>query len=255
VWLSTAVGAVLILNGSRTWFFGALVVLFVFLFLSFRTIVFATTVAALGLVFGGALILNVSSKEIDILGDSSSRIVATLSALWKGEDTSENTGLANLDFRLTIYRNVLEELRSSKPSALLFGHGTSSGGEIVMRVFPQSYKADRLDPNRAIHDEWLRAFYEWGIIGLGLLISVFAALLKTLWSYHRERVEGVDPVAALSFLPAFLLAFSTENLLAGAGNAVTMSLALIVGLSWIPRSASKRAMPVLVPRTFSTNYA
>jgi O-Antigen ligase len=255
VWLSTAVGVVLILNGSRTWFFGALVVLLVFLLLSFRTIVFATTVVALGLVFGIALILNVSSQDFDILGDTSSRIVATLSALWKGQDTSENTGLANLDFRLTIYRNVLEELKSSKPAALLFGHGTSSGGEIVMHVFPQSYKADRLDPNRAIHDEWLRAFYEWGIAGLGLLISVFASLLKTLWSYHQER-QGVDPVAALSFLPAFLLAFSTENLLAGAGNAATMSLALIVGLSWIPRSAaSKRAAPVRVPRTLGTKYA
>ena len=249
VWLSMAVGAVLVLNGSRTWFFGALVVLLVFLFLSFRTIVFATTVIALGLVFGIALIANVSSQEIDILGDTSSRIVATLSAVWKGQDTSENTGLANLDFRLTIYKYVLEELKASKPAALLFGHGTSSGGEIVMRVFPQSYKEDRLDPNRAIHDEWLRAFYEWGIVGLGLLISVFAALLKMLWSYHRERAEGVDPVAALSFLPAFLLAFSTENLLAGAGNAVTMSLALIVGLGWIPRLvASKKATPVCVPQ-------
>jgi hypothetical protein len=63
-------------------------------------------------------------------------------------------------------------------------------------------------------------------------------------------------VAALSFLPAFLLAFSTENLLAGAGNAVTMSLALIVGLSWIPRkAASKRVTPVREPRTLRSKYA
>ncbi len=255
VWLSMAVSVALILNGSRTWFFGALVVLVVYLFLSFRKVVFSATLVAIGAAFGIALILNLSSKEIDILGDTSSRIVATLSAVLKGQDTSENTGLANLDFRLTIYRDVVQELKSSNPAELLFGHGTSSGGNIVMHVFPRSYKADRLDPNRAIHDEWLRAFYEWGIVGLGLLISVFVGLLKALWSYHSKRIEGVDALAALSFLPAFLLAFSTENLLASAGNAVTMSLALIVGLSWVPRRTdSKRASPGSVPRALPTEY-
>jgi hypothetical protein len=250
-----AVGVALILNGSRTWFLGALVVLLVYFFLTFRRVVLAATFVAIGAGFGIALILNLSSREFDVLDDTSSRIVATLSAVLTGQDTSANTGLANLDFRLTIYKDAVEEVKSSNAAQTLFGHGTSSGGNIVMHVFPQSYRADRLDPNRAVHDEWLRALYEWGIAGLVLLISVFVGLLKALWSYHRERTEHVDPLAALSFLPAFLLAFSTENLLASAGNAVTMSLALIVGLSWIPRgAASQRRSLASLPDAMKTRY-
>jgi hypothetical protein len=41
-------------------------------------------------------------------------------------------------------------------------------------------------------------------------------------------------LALISFLPAFLVALSTENVLAGAGNAVTISLALMIGLLWSP---------------------
>jgi hypothetical protein len=238
VTLGAAIGVGLILNGSRTWFFGATLVLLVYLCLSFRRVAvfaaFGTATAALC----SLLLLNLSPMHADVLGDTSSRIVATVNALATGEDTSHNVGLANLNFRLSIYQGAIDDIRVGNTWEFLIGHGTTSGGNVILRVFPASYKPDRLDPNRAIHNEWLRAFYEWGVIGLGLLIATFATLIAGLIRLHRKSSWKESTSAVLSFLPAFLIAFSTENVLAGAGNAVTMSLAVIIALLWTPRPRS-----------------
>jgi O-antigen ligase/polysaccharide polymerase Wzy-like membrane protein len=231
VWLLTGIGIALVMNGSRIWFVGAAAVLLVYLSFSFRKVVASITLAAIGVGFGILLVLNFNPSGTDLLTDPSSRITATLSALATGQDTPQNIGLANLNFRLAIYAKVVDELRESSVTDLLFGHGTSSGGTVVLRVFPQLYKTIGLDPNRSIHSEWLRVLYEWGIAGFALLITILSILIAELARRRSGGREGIGKVAVFSFLPAFLLAFSSENLIAGAGNAVTMSLALTVALS------------------------
>jgi hypothetical protein len=185
-------------------------------------------------VLGTLMVLNFNPNQADPFEYGSSRIVATVGALITGEDTAQRVGLANLNFRFSVYDGAINELRSASVGELLLGHGTSSGGNVVMRVFPRSYKADTLDPNRVLHNEWLRALYEWGIGGLGLVIAVLLTLVVGLVRRYNLDAARVGSAIALSFTPAFLLAFSTENLIAGAGNAVTMSLALLVSLSWAP---------------------
>jgi O-Antigen ligase len=233
--LSAAIGVALILNGSRTWFLGATLVLFVYVILSFRKVVASVTLVALGLGFGMLLVQNFDPMGSEVLTDPSSRIAATLSALVTGQDTPQNVGLSNLNFRLAIYGKVVEELRDASAIKLLFGHGTSSGGNVVLRVFPRAYKADGLDPNRSIHSEWLRVLYEWGIAGFVLLVAILATLVLELARRSEKSSGRIGSPAVFSFLPAFLLAFSTENLIASAGNAVTMSLSLMVALSWAPK--------------------
>jgi len=245
VWLVSAIGVALVLNGSRIWFVGAAWVLLVYLSLSFRKVLGSITLAAIGLGFGVLLALNFDPSGTDLLTDPSSRITATLSALVTGRDTPQNIGLANLNFRLAIYEKVLDELRESSVTSLLFGHGTSSGGTVVLRVFPGLYKTIGLDPNRAIHSEWLRVLYEWGIAGFALLIAILAMLVVELAKRRKNGTGGIGTAAVFSFLPAFLLAFSTENLIAGAGNAVTMSLALTIALNLSCESHRAARGPVL----------
>ena len=240
VWLAAINVVALVLNGSRTWFLGATLVLAVYLLLSFRKVLASVTLVVVGLLFGALLLENFDSTGSDLLTDPSSRITATLSAVVTGQDTPQNIGLSNLNFRLAIYTKVVEELRDASPLNLLFGHGTSSGGTVVMRVFPRSYMADTLDPNRSIHDEWLRVLYEWGIVGFVLLLAILVTLVVELARRSEQTIGSIGSPAFFSFLPAFLLAFSSENLIASAGNAVTMSLALIVALRWSPR----RRMPI-----------
>ena len=251
VWLAVSIVTALILNGSRIWFVGAAGVLLVYLSLSFRKMVASITLAAIGLGFAALLALNLNPSGTDLLTDPSSRITATLSALVTGQDTAQNIGLANLNFRLAIYTKVVDELRESSVTDLLFGHGTSSGGTVVLRVFPQLYKTIGLDPNRAIHSEWLRVLYEWGIAGFALLIAILAMLVSELARRRTEGSGGIGVVAVFSFLPAFLLAFSSENIIAGAGNAVTMSLALTVALSM--SSENRRSVRGPAPCSRATN--
>ncbi|MDP9112531.1 MAG: O-antigen ligase family protein [Acidobacteriota bacterium] len=230
VWLAAISIVALVLNGSRTWFLGATLVLVVYLSLSFRRVLASVTLMAVGLGFGALLLVNFDSAGSDLLTDPSSRITATFGAMLTGQDTPQNIGLSNINFRLAIYRRVAEELRDASPVDLLFGHGTSSGGTVVMRVFPRSYIADTLDPNRSVHNEWLRVLYEWGMIGFILFLAILVSLVVELRQRPESSIGSIGSPAFFSFLPAFLLAFSSENLIASAGNAVTMSLALMVAL-------------------------
>ena len=99
---------------------------------------------------------------------------------------------------------------------------------------------EQLDANRTIHNEWLRAFYEWGIVGLGLIFAIAVALPGMLIQHYRRGSSRAAASAVFSFLPAFLVAFSTENVLAGAGNAVMVSLCLVIALLWMPTVRVRR---------------
>ena len=235
--VSGTIGA-LALNGSRTWVLGAFLAVFVYMWYSSRRITAYVALAVATTVFGGLLVLNLNPLNSGLLDGASSRVTATLRAIITGQDTPHDVGLANLNFRLSIYSGAMDELRTEGMGEILFGHGTSSGGNVLLSVFPRSYRADRIDPNRAIHNEWLRALYEWGIVGLGLLVAAVITLIGALVLRHREQPLNVGSGAVLSFIPAFLLAFSTENVIAGAGNAVTLSLALVVALSWAPEPSN-----------------
>jgi hypothetical protein len=237
-WMRTLTGALLVgalaLNGSRVWFFGAVIVVVAW---------FLTERLRLSLLLACAILACLSSYflfqafrpyEAALIDESSNRIIVTLRAIVTGVDSSQRVGLRDLTFRTEIYQGVVNDLYASSTSQLLFGHGTSSGAESVLRVFPNNYNAERLDPNRIVHNEWLRASYEWGLVGLLALVAVFVSLALGLNSFRQNPHHRARATAALSFLGAFLLAFSGENVLAGAGNAVSMSLALILALVWAP---------------------
>jgi hypothetical protein len=227
----------LVLNGSRTWFFGAAIVLMLYLWLSARKLFALAMFAIATISVAVLLLLNLTRVDFDVLPTASSRILATMSAIVTGEDTANNAGLRNVSFRLAIYKGVIEGIRSSSVRQILMGHGTSSGGDVALQVFPSRYRLDRLDANRTIHNEWLRAFYEWGICGLGLWISIFGSVFVGLVMRYRNLATRTQAAAALSFLPAFLAASATENIVASAGNAVTLSLTILVALLWQPLGA------------------
>jgi O-Antigen ligase len=241
--LCAALCTAIALNGSRTWFLGAFLVVLVYGLLSFRRVVAFVAFGAATAALCALLISAFDPFETDFLEDTSNRIVATVNAVFSGQDNARNAGLRNVNFRLAIYDGVLGDMRAGSTGQILFGHGTSSGGNAVLRVFPASYKIERLDPNRTIHNEWLRALYEWGIVGLGLLLGVFGTLLYGLIIRYRDPHWKIGCSAVLSFVPAFLVGLSTENLLAGAGNAVTMSLALAVAILWTPSLGGQRPVP------------
>jgi hypothetical protein len=232
--LVIGISSALIVNGSRTWFIGAGIILVVYIWISFRRVAAMLAFGLGATCLSLLLFFNLNRWTFDLAGEAPSRIVATANAILSGTDTAQRAGLRNLSFRLIVYDSVIDELRAGNLNEIFFGHGTSSGGALSLRIFPHVYNADRLDANRTIHDEWLRALYEWGIAGFVLLLAVFGSLVVSLILHYRHAVWKRPSAALLSFLPAFIAALSTENILAGAGNAVTFGLAILVGSLWTP---------------------
>jgi hypothetical protein len=229
----------LALNGSRTWVLGAAAVLCIYFFFALRrTITIATCALLVGGIFAISL-ADVMRERGSLLQATQSRILATAMAVISGEDTNEQAGLRTFTFRLGIYDGVFDELGKSSYSQLILGHGTSSGAVAALNHFPSRYSADKIDPNRIIHNEWLRALFEWGALGFVLLISVFVAMIV---GYLRQRTDFYQIGAFLAYLPALVTALTTENILAGAGNAVTLSFAFLAATVWIPRSSTFKSI-------------
>jgi hypothetical protein len=229
-----AVLAALALNGSRVWFLGAAVIAFGYLCLEFRRSAVVVTLTASFAASAFLLFQSFSPYADEDPEGAPNRIAATWRAVTTGIDTANRVGTRDLTFRTAIYNGILSDISASTVSELALGHGTSSGAQSVLRVFPASYSTDHMDPNRIVHNEWLRALYEWGLVGLCLLISIFFTLVAGLISLRRYPSFKSRASAAISFVGAFLIAFTGENVLAGAGNAVTISLALILALIWAP---------------------
>jgi hypothetical protein len=105
------------------------------------------------------------------------------------------------------------------------------------------------DPNRAVHNEWLRILYEWGGVGLGLwFVFIFSIIMYAYQGVQLDRLGHARPL--LIFLPAFLCGFSTENILAGAGHAENIGFVLLAALA----AVSHRKRVLYLPRATPVPY-
>ena len=227
-------------NGSRTWFAGAVVALALYAAMRFSRrrkdlltgVAFAALVVLLAFHLGK---LNFVRPQ-----EPGNRLVATVSAVLTGQDNPRGAGLGTMNFRLTMYRGVLEDLGRGTAWQILFGKGTATGGNVAVRLFPWAYRTETLDPNRTVHNEWLRVLYEWGLVGLAMWLCVWAAVIRFAVVSWRARPRNLAAAALLCYLPGLLLGLSTENIVAGAGNAVTAGFTLLAGAALAGRSPEGR---------------
>ena len=141
------------------------------------------------------------------------------------ESTPEVAEVGTFGWRLLLYHGVLTGLSNRSLAGLAFGSGTSSGGEIA--TGEQRALFEDVDPNRTIHDEFLRAEYEWGFIGLGLGVGLLIYASRALWA-RAFRLRSIAGYAALAIMPGILLALLIENPLAGPGSAESLGYLLVL---------------------------
>lgn len=218
-----ALFAALAANGSRTWTLGALLVLGVQAAITGLRWPQLVRVAA-----AVAIVVSVPAIRQGMGGPPGSqappnRLTATASALFTGQDRADGMGLGTARFRLGMYRGVWEQMRTREPWAWVRGEGVGSAAHVAMRLYPYAYRPETLDANRVVHNEWLRVSYELGLVGLALWVAVLAGLALFAWR-RRARPEGM---ALAAYLPALLLGVTAENVLDGAGNAVTTGLLIL----------------------------
>lgn len=215
--------AALAANGSRTWTLGALLALLLHAALArFRWAQLMRIAAAIALLVSVPAIRR-GIAERTAGEEPANRLTATASALLKGEDRADGMGLGTARFRLGIYRGVWQAMREGGLREWLLGRGAGSGAQVAMRLFPYAYRPETLDANRVVHNEWLRVSYEMGLAGLALWLAVLSGLALFAW---RARVQP-EGMALAAYLPALLLGVTAENVVDGAGNAVTTGLLVL----------------------------
>jgi hypothetical protein len=133
--------------------------------------------------------------------------------------------IGTLAWRMTLYQEAFDQLTNRKPMKLLVGSGTSSSGNIIMAL--NSDAEETLDPNRSMHNEFLRCLYEWGVIGLILFIMFLAESVKISVRALKSQ-RSWQAAAFLGICPAILFSLTVENVLANSGGPAGTGYVLIL---------------------------
>jgi hypothetical protein len=222
-----------VLNGSRIWGISMFLATFLAVVLSGGR----RNAKILGSVASCLLLLTLFAFRESLFAtiveqSAENRIAGAIADLVSGDD--RGTGLGTLRFRKAIDDLAIRQIGESSPSQLVFGHGTTNAAAVTGSLFTYYYtQGERMDPNRMLHNEWLRVVYEWGLLGSALWLGFVGSVCALAWKRSRQR-NGEAAKALCVYLPGFLFALGGENILAGAGNAVNMGFLLLVALAYTP---------------------
>jgi O-Antigen ligase len=123
---------------------------------------------------------------------------------------SEVRNVETFAWRLDLYERALSELQNRGVSRLLIGSGTSSG---VIVSLDNDFSYDGIaDPNRSLHEEFLRSAYEWGLPGFGAIVLFLCASVRLGW--RSARSGNREGWAFLAISVPILFSFLIENILA-----------------------------------------
>lgn len=159
--------------------------------------------------------------------------------------------VVDIAFRLKIYSELEQALEARSFGRLLIGSGTSSGPDVRLRFDP-TYDEATADGNRVIHSEFLRALYEWGVVGF-LLVLVFAlGVSKNCVATFLQR-KNPAALVCLAFLPAVVLGLAIENILAAPARPNGVAYVLVLScfaafrsvkrVSWVRQGHHLRPQP------------
>jgi hypothetical protein len=175
--------------------------------------------------------------------------------------------IGTFEWRLEAYRTALDRIESRGLLANVFGSGTSSGADVILEFNPTAFPANTIDPNRSLHDEFLRSFYEWGVIGSALFLAFLASVVIGV-GLQTRRHGWQTTWAFWGLFPTLMLGLLLENVLAGSGTPVGTGFALVFAYVAAPyasqstrcqrqtRTHPKAALAgTLVPRTVGATVA
>jgi hypothetical protein len=209
-WLTAGAATVgFVLTGSRSYFVGfAWVALIVGLSLGeqMRQRLSVSTILK-GALAGGLVIGLLSALVVRSLPQN------RLNELWEVATTRNDSiqDVQTFAWRLTIWGKTVQEITGRSVPGLLIGAGTSSGAVVAMES--GYFEESNVDPNRCIHDEFLRSLYEWGAIGLLAFVGFLTALIRL--SFRLARLtHSPQAWACIAVSGPLLIGLLIENILA-----------------------------------------
>jgi O-antigen ligase len=136
---------------------------------------------------------------------------------YAGTSSSSYEDVGTFAWRVLIYEEAIDQILNRSALGLLFGSGTSSAGGVKVDVYSKQFTIEEVDANRSMHDEFLRAVYEWGIVGLVLFLGFLASTFRFCWR-RAKTTRDVSTLAYIALFPTLLLGLGVENILANAGH-------------------------------------
>ncbi|MBU4264370.1 MAG: O-antigen ligase family protein [Proteobacteria bacterium] len=126
--------------------------------------------------------------------------------------------VGTLKARLVLWENTLTRIQTWSTMQIFFGRGISSSGMMVKekgfsRIMGKIVSAD---PNRTMHNEFLRVVVEYGLLGFFIFIAFLASLM--FWPWVRQ-VPSDAKLMLMAFMPGFLLYLLSENIFSASGSA------------------------------------
>ena len=162
------------------------------------------------------------------------RIVQALVAL---DDGNATLGLGTFWWRVGMYQTTIS-LLDPREWFFWFGHGLGSGAEVAIQFDRERY-AEAIDPNRVLHNEYLRITYELGVVGLiewlTLLTIIALGCLRC-----SKKPDARNGRFALAVAPGVIAALAVENVLASTSSAFGIALALWLVYAIFPEISGKR---------------
>lgn len=228
--LAACAGAIagIVLTGSRSIFLGfAWVLLLVGVIRAKRAGMNLNLVqVAKRMIFAAVLLIGIGTAALYSLPEN--RLNQMLSAAVTSDNSLQDVG--TFVWRFSLYEKTLDELIHRNAKILLLGSGTSSAADLVLQT--GFFNQANVDPNRALHDEFLRTLYEWGIVGLALLACFLYQAVRTCLRLIREH-DSPEAWAFLAIIVPLLISLAIENFLADSASpgGVAYNLALASMLS------------------------
>ncbi len=125
------------------------------------------------------------------------------------KDSLESVG--TFAWRLTVYAEAIKEISGRSWKELAVGSGSSSGANVGLQT--GFFKEQTVDPNRVIHDEFLRSLYEWGALGL-LAFLLFLGSVLRLCIKLIKLTSSPYAWACLAIFGPLLIGLLVENIFA-----------------------------------------
>ncbi|MBT8144200.1 MAG: O-antigen ligase family protein, partial [Gammaproteobacteria bacterium] len=234
--VAALIGAVMLFNGSRT---GLLLLIFLsgFAFLGwFRST--GNTNRVVGFAAVAATLMVVSALSVGVMrhGPEKEAVSRATEGLLLVTGQRSYKDIGTLRWRLGMYAAIGLRQAQSSPLEWVVGHGMSDVADIVASggYFLRGYDYDTVDANRIAHNEWLRSIYEFGIIGLSLLIALYAYILWLALRVAR-RIRTAETGVLLGLVFAIFVLLSTQNVFAASvaphGFVITLVVARLLALS------------------------
>ena len=182
------------------------------------------------------LFVLMALASLSILGPflGSTRMVELFEKNWKVSE------VGTFAWRIGMWSEAWGQIEEFSLGELVWGRGTAASALVALRYDPR-YEEDTIDANRVMHNEFLRALYEWGIIGFSLFLTFILGLfvLAVKWLIAGQDIGFF----LLAILGPLMVGIFIENILAASGSPVGIGISLALAYLWYKKNVSIYAHP------------